>query len=238
MDNMPDSCLPSILARWKSFDPSGLNIPPIQPKTLTQFYQSLVGKDFRTILQTVPFVLYPHLSDDRRKMWTALAHLGSLIFQTRITNIPSYLDSFKKLVNIFLGHLIRWSAQWTNKPKFHMLIHLVECIQRFGPLCLCATEKFESFNGVTRIASVHSSRHEPGLHIATTFNYSRLMRLICSGSSFWDSKYSCRARAGKAVIELFSKNKWLRKSLAFDDSWNKEGKISMKGVCEVCNTWK
>ncbi|KAH9818305.1 hypothetical protein DFH28DRAFT_888068, partial [Melampsora americana] len=229
MDNMPASCLPSILARWKSFDTSGLSIPPIQPKTMTQFYQSLVGKDFRTILQTVPFVLYPHISEERRRMWTALAHLGSLIFQTRIINIPSYLDNFKKLVKIFLGHIIRWSAQWTNKPKFHMLVHLVECIDRFGPLCLCATEKFESFNGVTRIASVHSSRHEPGLHIATTFNNSRLMRLIFSGSSFWDNKYSCRARAGKEVIALFSKNKWLRKSCGFNKSWNMEGKIFMKG---------
>ncbi|KAH9815821.1 hypothetical protein DFH28DRAFT_927727 [Melampsora americana] len=147
MDNLPDSALPSVLARWKSFDTSGLNVPTIQPRTLTSYYQSLVGKDFQTILQSIPSVLYPHFSYERRRMWTALVHLGSYIFQAELTNMCTYLTNLKKLVNIFLGHLIRWTAQWTNKPKFHMLVHLVHSIDRFGPLSLVATQKFESFNG-------------------------------------------------------------------------------------------
>ncbi|KAH9814285.1 hypothetical protein DFH28DRAFT_971155 [Melampsora americana] len=230
MDNLPDSALPSVLARWKSFDTSGLNVPPIQPRTLTSYYQSLVGKDFQTILQSLPFVLYPHFSYERRRLWTALVHLGSYIFQTEITHMRTYLENLKKLVNIFLGHLIRWTAQWTNKPKFHMLVHLVQSIDRFGPLSLVATQKFESFNGILRIASIHTNRKNPGLHIATIFLYARLLRLLFSGGSVWDRKYHCQARAGKKLIELFSQNKWIQKRFAYNNDWNVEGTVSMKGT--------
>lgn len=230
MDDLPDSALPDVMARWKSFDPAGLNIPPIQPKTMTQFYQSLVGKDFRTILQTVPFVLFPHFSPERRTLWTALSHLGSYVFQPRITDMKSYLDGLKKLVDIFLGHLTRWTAQWTNKPKFHMLTHLVESIERFGPLLLCATETFESFNGILRYASVHSNRHNPGLHIATTFMFARLLRMLYSGGSFWDTKKNCRATAGKEVLKLFKDNPWIQQDLGYNPSWNLKGDIIMKGT--------
>ncbi|KAH9820635.1 hypothetical protein DFH28DRAFT_1218091 [Melampsora americana] len=195
MDNLSDAALPSVMARWKSFDPKGLNIPPIQPKTMTHHYQSLVGKDFRTVLQTVPFVLFPHFSQARR-------------------------------------HLIYWTAQWTNKPKFHMLIHLVESIDRFGPLLLCATETFESFNGILRWASVRSNRHNPGLQIATTFMYSRLLRLLFSGASFWDYKKNCRATAGKEVVKLFSNNPWIQKDLGYNSKWKTKGNIVMKEISE------
>ncbi|KAH9814314.1 hypothetical protein DFH28DRAFT_1108148 [Melampsora americana] len=228
MDNIPDSALPSILAQWKSFDTAGLNVPPIQPKTMTQFYQSLVGKDFRTIIQAVPFVLYEHISYERQRMWTALAHLSSFIFQTQITNLASYTKDLKILVNIFLGHIIQWTAQWTNKPKFHMLVHLVESIKRFGPLSLVATERNESFNGVTRLASVHSNRHDPGLYIATTFLFAKLMRLLLSGGYFWDSKYQCQVRAGKEVVKLFLNNEWVQNSFAYNQNWDLKGSISMK----------
>ncbi|KAG0140193.1 hypothetical protein CROQUDRAFT_21611, partial [Cronartium quercuum f. sp. fusiforme G11] len=70
---------------------------------------------------------------------------------------------------------------WSNKPKFHMLLHLVKAIDRFGPSSLCATEKFESFNGAVRTASVHSNHQSPGRDIATTFNNIRLLQMILSG---------------------------------------------------------
>ncbi|KAI9631581.1 hypothetical protein KEM48_014232 [Puccinia striiformis f. sp. tritici PST-130] len=62
------------------------------------------------------------------------------------------------------------TAQWSNKPKFHMLLHLPASIKRYGPACLFATEKFESFNGVVRNASIHSNRGSPGRDIAITFS--------------------------------------------------------------------
>ncbi|KAI8456273.1 hypothetical protein BY996DRAFT_6412516 [Phakopsora pachyrhizi] len=48
----------------------------------------------------------------------------------------------------FLLKLISTNAQWVNKPKFHMLIHLSQSTARFGPTSLFATEEYESYNGV------------------------------------------------------------------------------------------
>ncbi|KAI8459899.1 hypothetical protein BY996DRAFT_6409842 [Phakopsora pachyrhizi] len=50
--------------------------------------------------------------------------------------------------NLNIPPLISTNAQWVNKPKLHMLIHLIQSIAHFGPASLFATEKFESYNGV------------------------------------------------------------------------------------------
>lgn len=54
----------------------------------------------------------------------------------------------------------------TLKPKFHFLVHLTSYIRRFGPALLFSTERFESFNGVFRAASMFSNRHSPSRDIA------------------------------------------------------------------------
>ncbi|KAG0145477.1 hypothetical protein CROQUDRAFT_93725 [Cronartium quercuum f. sp. fusiforme G11] len=36
----------TLAARWQSFDMKGLNILPVIPSTLIQYYKSLVGKEF------------------------------------------------------------------------------------------------------------------------------------------------------------------------------------------------
>ncbi|KAH9822967.1 hypothetical protein DFH28DRAFT_1048547 [Melampsora americana] len=192
-------------ARWRSFNTKGLKIPPIQPNTLIQFFQSLVGKEFRTVLQSVPFVIYEHITEKMRHLWTALCLLGSFVFQTAISDIDTYLTELDNHVDMFLNQLVSISAQWVNKPKFHMLIHLKYSIRRFGPPCLVATEKFESFNGKTRDASVHSNRQSPGNDIAYTFLTGLMLRILLSGTSFFDRDLQSRVVAGHHVRSLLSK---------------------------------
>ncbi|KAI8449483.1 hypothetical protein BY996DRAFT_8689821 [Phakopsora pachyrhizi] len=88
----------------------------------------------------------------------------------------------KDILNQTVMKLISASAQWVNKPKFHMLIHLSQSIARFGPASLFATEKFESYNGVVRQASIHSNRQSPSRDIANNFlNYSALRYCFSGG---------------------------------------------------------
>ncbi|KAH9807688.1 hypothetical protein DFH28DRAFT_1202845, partial [Melampsora americana] len=98
----------------------------------------------------------------------------------------AYLSDLNVVVARFLSQLVHLTAQWTNKPKFHMLTHLTFSVDRFGPPSLFLTEKMEAQNGVTRIASVHSNRHAPGKDITNTFNNRRLLRMLISGSTFFD----------------------------------------------------
>ncbi|KAH9820345.1 hypothetical protein DFH28DRAFT_885378, partial [Melampsora americana] len=108
-----------------------------------------------------------------------------------------YLSNLKLAVAQFLKQLISLTAQWTDKPKFHMLTHLNLSVDRFGPPPLFPTNKMESTNGVTRQASVHSNHHAPGKDISNTFNNARLLRMLVSGGYFFDNKLCSQQTASR-----------------------------------------
>lgn len=88
------------------------------------------------------------------------------------------------MIEHFLWCTARWTPQWFNKPKFHILRHLPAHIRRFGPAILFATEGFESFNAVVRSKSVHSNRHTPSRDIANTFGHANRICHLLSGGVF------------------------------------------------------
>ncbi|KAH9817521.1 hypothetical protein DFH28DRAFT_1155633 [Melampsora americana] len=200
-------------ARWRSFNTKGLKIPPIQPNTLIQFSNSPIGKEFRVVLQTVPFVFFKYISPAKRHIWISLRLLTSYIFQTEISNMATYLTELRSCIDIFLINLIGINARWVNKPKFHMLTHLPESIQRYGPAPLVGTEPFESFNGVTRKASVHSNRQSPGHDIADTFNTHQLLKIFTSKSAFYDQELDALTTAGPELTSHLLNNAEIQHSL-------------------------
>ncbi|KAH9812611.1 hypothetical protein DFH28DRAFT_1177059 [Melampsora americana] len=219
--------LVTIQGRWESFQISGLNVAPIQSRNMVHYANSLLGKDFCVVLQAAPFVFFEFLADDYRHCWISLAHLSSYIFQTWIFHKQAYLSDLKIVVARFLNQLVHLTAQWTNKPKFHMLTHLSFSVDRFGPPSLFLTEKMEAQNGVTRIASVHSNRHAPGKDISNTFNNRRLVRMLISGSSFFDSKLGLRATASPLIREMFN-TKEIRHSLGLHLPLSPEAQLKTK----------
>lgn len=84
-------------------------------------------------------------------------------------------------VEDFLAATALWSTQWFNKPKFHLFLHLLFYIRRFGPALLYATEGFESFNFLIRLRSVHSNRHAPSTDITEAFSLLHAVRHLVSG---------------------------------------------------------
>ncbi|KAH9821040.1 hypothetical protein DFH28DRAFT_1190561 [Melampsora americana] len=220
-----------ISARWRAFNAKGLKIPPIQPNTMITFYQSLVGKEFRTVLQTVPFVMFEHLTEEKRAMWSSLCLLSSYIFQTEIPDMKTYLASLEILISRFLKNLVSLNARWVNKPKFHMLIHLQDSIQQFGPASLFATEKLQSFNGVVRHASVHSNHQSPGSDIANTSNTRQMFRVFASGSSFFDKDLQSRVFSGPHLRAILSTVPELFQAMGLDPSL---GSISNYSIGRLC----
>ncbi|KAH8913947.1 hypothetical protein BT69DRAFT_1233704, partial [Atractiella rhizophila] len=70
-------------------------------------------------------------------------------------------------IAFFLDSTATLTTQWFNKRKFHLLVHLVDNVHRFGVPINYATEKFESYNGVLR--SIFSNHQAPGVDIAASF---------------------------------------------------------------------
>ncbi|CAE6529069.1 unnamed protein product [Rhizoctonia solani] len=168
-------------ARINSLDVSGLNLGPLRGTTLVQYAKSLTGRDFRAIIQTGPIILHGLLPPCVFEAWLALSHVAPLAFQQEIDDMDVYLPRLVSSINNLLQATVLWSAQWFNKPKFHVLLHLPEHIRRFGPATLFATETFESYNAVIRLRSIHSNRHAPSHDIARAFCRLYAIRFLVSG---------------------------------------------------------
>ncbi|KAI0639900.1 hypothetical protein C8Q77DRAFT_1045284 [Trametes polyzona] len=173
-----------LATRLSSLDVAGLGISPLAGRTLVQYAGSLTGRDFRAIAQVAPFVIYDMVSPECYEAWVALSRLVPLIWQPHINNVADHLALLKKEIDYFLLTTARWSVRWFNKPKFHIILHLVEHVRRFGPAGLFATEAFESFNAVIRAKSVHSNRQAPSRDIARAFAQSNRIRHLLSGGFF------------------------------------------------------
>ncbi|KAI9069821.1 hypothetical protein FKP32DRAFT_1558980 [Trametes sanguinea] len=178
-----------LATRLSSLDVSALGLSPLGGKTLVQYAGSLTGRDFRAIAQVAPFVVYDMVTPECYEAWVALSKLAPLIWQPHIKDMKSHLTLLEKEIKYFLLCTARWTVRWFNKPKFHILLHLVEHVRRFGPAGLFATEAFESFNAVIRAESVHSNRQAPSRDIARAFAQANRIRHLLSGGYFvWDHK--------------------------------------------------
>ncbi|KAL0567238.1 hypothetical protein V5O48_014753 [Marasmius crinis-equi] len=172
-------------ARLSSANVEGLGLPSfLAGDTLTKYYGSLTGGDFRKLAQVAPFVLHGLVADECYETWVALSKLIPLIWQPEITNLPQYLSTLETEIQNFLVHAAKWSIRWFNKPKFHIIVHLPFHIRRLGPGVLFATESFESYNAVIRCKSTHSNRQAPSRDIAYAFAQGNRIRHFLSGGKF------------------------------------------------------
>ncbi|KAH7911093.1 hypothetical protein BJ138DRAFT_1151546 [Hygrophoropsis aurantiaca] len=173
-------------ARLSSFDVSGLgpDISKLRGHTLVQYAGSLVGRDFRLISQVAVFVLYDLLNRNILDAWAALCTLVPLVWQPKIDNIDHYMVELKAAIKRFLDCTARWTPRWFNKPKFHLIVHLLDHIRRFGPAIIFATEGHESYNSIIRGWSVNSNRQAPSRDIAQRAAGLLRLRHLISGGFF------------------------------------------------------
>ncbi|KAK4702587.1 hypothetical protein P7C70_g3636, partial [Phenoliferia sp. Uapishka_3] len=196
--------------RLRAFDTTGCDFSTLDGDMLVRFANSLVGKDFRAVLQSILFTVTGSIPQAELDLWRSLAVLGQLVWRKEIEDIEAYLLELQIAIDNFMDCTAMLTPQWFNKKKWHILLHLPEHIRRFGPATHFATEKFESYNGVMREQSVHSNRQAPGRDIAVTFGKYNMMRHILSGG-WWTSSENLQVRAGPRVRELFEKHERVRK---------------------------
>ncbi|TFY59665.1 hypothetical protein EVJ58_g5640 [Rhodofomes roseus] len=172
----------TLKARLTSVNVAGLDINPLRAHTLVQYAGSLVGRDFRSILQP------------------------------EIANTAEYFNKLESRVYDFLAATALWTTRWFNKPKFHLFLHLMLHIKRFGPALLCSTEGFESYNAVIRLRSIHSNRHAPSKDIAEAFSFLHAVRhlyafiqvesIICAVNVLHNcAKHKCGITRTRAVVQ-------------------------------------
>ncbi|RDX40530.1 hypothetical protein OH76DRAFT_1394203 [Lentinus brumalis] len=186
----------TLIERIESLELSGLGVTRANGNTLVQYAGSLTGRDFRVVLQIAPAVLDGMIPRNHYEAWLALCRLASLVFQPVIESKTAYLTHLEDAIDDFLAATALWTTQWFNKPKFHILLHLVTHVRRFGPAILYATETFESYNYVIRLRSVHSNHHAPSVDIAHAFSHMHAIRHLVSGGYVYNGEGLLRAGPG------------------------------------------
>lgn len=99
MERLRDSEKAIVAERLSSFDVRGLGLSPLPGQTMVNLSGSLVGRDFRSLVQAAPFVLYgfDSLGEDILEAWISLSLLVPLVWQPEIKN------SNECLVCLFIG---------------------------------------------------------------------------------------------------------------------------------------
>ena len=90
--------------RLSSLDVAGLHLDTsaLSGKTLVQYAGSLVGRDFRVIVQVAPFVLYDLVPQECFDTWLALSALVPLVWQPSIKDLNKHVVS--KLIYIIVSN--------------------------------------------------------------------------------------------------------------------------------------
>ncbi|KAG9122457.1 hypothetical protein FRC07_001140 [Ceratobasidium sp. 392] len=193
-------------SRLASTNISGMDLPNFSASYMCQYRGSLIGKHFKALVQLMVFACYDILPPLVLEAWQLLGRLSCLLWYTEIEDINSYTEELQSVISDFLLVTAQCSPSIiVLKPKFHFLVHLPSYIRRFGPALLFSTERFESFNGVFRAASMFSNRHAPSRDISQRFGDLDRVKHIASGGYWFEDNSWVRASA--SVLEFISTNK-------------------------------
>ncbi|KAF7362700.1 hypothetical protein MVEN_00619300 [Mycena venus] len=171
--------------RLQSTDISGLTIPPIRAAYMMQYRNGLIGKHFKTLMQTMLFHVHDLVSPELFTLVKTVSELGPLLWVHEIDNMTQYVNDLSTLIgNVLDAFGDQDPAKLLVKIKLHLLPHIVEDAVRFGPPIRNATEVFECFNAIFRLCSILSNHQAPSRDIARKFASMDRMKHILSGG-YW-----------------------------------------------------
>ncbi|KAF9786365.1 hypothetical protein BJ322DRAFT_1099898 [Thelephora terrestris] len=199
---------------------------------LIRYKNNLVGRQFKFIQQLAVFHLRRDMCNDLIfDLWKATGELGALLWYPIINDMGQYLAD----LNVLIANVLDiWATVDTNriidKMKLHIITHLPEDIQRFGPAGLYIVEGFEGWNRIWRLCSIFSNHHSPSRDIAINTGgkgsntqwcklckAERIKHLLSGG--FWHDRDSKGyVQAGEAVRRMFESDKKLRRRLGWNQT--------------------
>ncbi|KAI0705206.1 hypothetical protein BC835DRAFT_1499367 [Cytidiella melzeri] len=211
-----------VAIRLQSSSVDGLSIYPVRGQYLVKYRNNLIGKHFKTLQQVGAFHLHPDLLENEHgglllELWKATGELGALLFYHAIDDMSTYLEDLEVLI----GNLLDiWGAidpnRILNKPKIHLLQHIITDIRNGGPAILYSTEIFECWNSIFRMCSVLSNHHAPSHDIAAAIaDLERFKHQVSGG--WWRGEHGSYVCAGEGVREMFQMNGEIQRRLGWAD---------------------
>ncbi|KAL6304652.1 hypothetical protein BKA93DRAFT_817379 [Sparassis latifolia] len=200
--------------RLQATDIQGLSIPPIRASYMIQYRNGLIGKHFKTIMQTATFHVHDIATPAQFKVTKALGELGAVLWIPEIDNMEQYLHDLGTLIDNALDAFDDLDpARILVKGKLHVLKHILVDIRRFGPAIRFSTEIFECFNAIFRMCSVLSNHQAPSRDIAHKLADIDRVKHILSGG-YW-LQHQAHVQAGKDVRSLLKQQPIIQRHLGW-----------------------
>ncbi|KAK6997334.1 hypothetical protein R3P38DRAFT_2563581 [Favolaschia claudopus] len=153
--------------RLQATDTTGLSVEGIRAGYIVQYAKSLIGRQFKILLQCAVFHIHDLVDENHFRAWKAVGDLAALLWLPEIDNMEVYCADLHVVIANFLDSLAEIDpSKMVTKVKTHLLSHAPTDVRMFGPLLGAITEAFESFNAVFRGASILSNHRAPSRDIA------------------------------------------------------------------------
>ncbi|KAJ7618023.1 hypothetical protein FB45DRAFT_1103391 [Roridomyces roridus] len=201
--------------RLQSTDLSGLTVPPIRAGYMIQYKNNLIGKHFKTLMQTLTFHVHQISTPEQFALIKAAGDLGSRLWVPEIDDMDEYLAQLTiSIANLLDAFDAESPLRILTKIKLHLLAHIPDDVRRFGPLIRVSTEIYEAFNGVFRTCSVFSNHLAPSRDISRKFaSMDRVKHVLCGG--YWQAPSKAWIQAGDAVQDLLQTDVVLQRHLGW-----------------------
>ncbi|KAJ6626597.1 hypothetical protein B0H10DRAFT_2300403, partial [Mycena sp. CBHHK59/15] len=196
----------------------GLSIHAIRSAYIMQYAGSLIGRQFKTLVQTNIFHVQSLVSDLKFKAWKAVGELSALLWVPEIGNLVEYQKDLKVAVGNVLDICAMIDpSKMITKIKYHLLVHSPYNAALFGPLIGVATEIFESFNGVFRYCSILSNHLAPSRDIALQLGDQEGFKHRITGGQWSSGEDREWVRAGSGVRRFMAEHPVLQKLVGWTE---------------------
>eukprot|EP00731_Ephydatia_muelleri_P016723 Em0009g1147a len=93
---------------------------------------------------------------------------------------PHLYHEWKSICENFVINVKHTMPELLNKPKVHLILHLVDCMVNLGPCSAFSAERCESFNATVRAQNIFSNRLAPSRDICNHFAVQQHLRYTCA----------------------------------------------------------
>ncbi|KAJ6615957.1 hypothetical protein B0H10DRAFT_2164767 [Mycena sp. CBHHK59/15] len=204
--------------RLQSTSTDGLSIHAIRANYIMQYAGSLIGRQFKTLVQTNVFHVRGLVTDHQFMAWKATGELSALLWFPEIRNLAEYRRDIKVAVaNVLDIFAVIDPSKMITKIKYHLLAHIDEDTLEFGPLVGVATEIFECFNTIFRYCSILSNHLAPSRDIALQLGDQEGLKHRLTGGWWLCNVDAEWRRAGPGVRHFMAAHPVLQKLLGWSE---------------------
>ncbi|EIN04249.1 hypothetical protein PUNSTDRAFT_76480, partial [Punctularia strigosozonata HHB-11173 SS5] len=154
-----------LIARINSVDSGGLSIKPPEGHILVHYAGSLVGRDFRVILEMAPFILINMIPKRAYEAWLSLVRLAPLLYQPEISDIDKYMAS-SPVKRLRLAEAYQKNYRRTWRTPFSTSLHRRHFGIHNGSINQSSTSSF-TFLFTSGVSALRSSMQPKDLNLTT-----------------------------------------------------------------------